>query len=455
MTAYISQSIPDSEIASKQSVGVQCRVVSAPEPFVTENSLEQAPLSDPSGTDGGACSYDPDIEAFAEAWMEAENEAARIRDEIEEREALDEYLEQKARDYENLVPEPETGPKTAKTYDFTGNGPGGLSNGHNFSQRRKRILESAENELNPEYKIEAHPDGSIIKLTQKGTTKGCGGNRGNVVGFSSRSRRRMIEKLAMVRRDEAVLPFFVTCTFPDRVPEPEDCKRAWYNLGLKLLRAFPGFGDCWKRELVDRKSGEMIGEIIPHYHSMMWGLPLKFAPMEMRGKWAKVFKRGDCWIEQIFCLEDGKRVLKIEAEIHGDDLIYKWMARNWYECVGSGDIKAYQAGSAVEPVRSAGGVRSYCSKYMSKENQDMASLYCSGRYWGFRNSKNIPWADRVVVYLSPPMWNRAKRIFRTWFCKKTGLDFKYASKMYLQNPDVLIEKLIEYFDPGPDPNQPF
>jgi hypothetical protein len=68
-----------------------------------------------------------------------------------------------------------------------------------------------------------------------------------------------------------------------------------------------------------------------------------------------------------------------------------WMSENWYEVVGSGDVKHLLAGTRVEQVNSWNGVMVYAAKYMGKECYAEAGGWnLPGRWWGVWNEDKWP-----------------------------------------------------------------
>lgn len=422
-------------------------------------SIENGQASEPSAPGVGCDDWprrdiDPEIEAFADYWEKLQAEAESALDDEAYQDYLDRYEERKAIAWAEPLPEG-NGPKTRETRDYREQNGSGLSTAHIPPQRiftDEKTGKIKVSEITPvRHSFVFYPDATLMQVKEEGGIQLGGGKRGDCDnGFTKGMRRRMLDKMAMIQRDETNMPWFLTCTFPDHCPTPEDCKRAWEVFGKKLKRAFPKFADVWKRELQDRKSGEMVGELFPHYHSLVWGVPIRFKIREMRGKWATVTKVQGKWVERIYGLEDGKKVLKWEQNLGEYDLIYTWVARNWYECANTGDFRNFSAGSSCEPIQNFRGVKSYSAKYLGKEiSPEEANEYVQGRYWGIRNPQNIPWSDKVVVYMSPPIWRKVERIFRRWMESQTGRKIKRCRKKHLDDPEEIAWKLINYFCPDP------
>jgi hypothetical protein len=201
-------------------------------------------------------------------------------------------------------------------------------------------------------------EGASLLLTTK--DKYCqavgGGRRGMIKGFSQAARRRLLELIACVRLD-AVLPLFMTLTYPSKFPTVERAKRDLKVFLQRMERRFPGIGYIWKLEPQLRGA--------PHYHLLIWGVDL----MDLLG----------------------------------------WTVQNWYDIAGDGDRNHYlfHAGvlkdskPCVSKVRSWRGVWSYAAKYLGKTFKvaEWGSQW-TGRFWGVGNRENIPFGEVKTVITS-------------------------------------------------------
>lgn len=145
---------------------------------------------------------------------------------------------------------------------------------------------------------------------------GKGGERGQVTGFSRRSRSRMQKTLASC--DQAALindSLFITLTYPDEwSPDPAAFKGHLTTFCKRLLRKWPRLGVIWKIELQERGA--------PHYHLLVLGQ--RFIP-------------------------------------------WQWVSYNWFDVVGSGDPWHLEAGTSIEAPKCKDQLKRYMSKYMSKD----------------------------------------------------------------------------------------
>lgn len=193
--------------------------------------------------------------------------------------------------------------------------------------------------------------GSLFKVSKgiHSDLKG-GGIRSVVTTFSKQSRRRLIYRVNMVKRDK--LPLFGGLTYPDHFPfSPERWSRDLDTLRKRIARA--GWAAIWKKEIKPRLSGDNKGKFAPHFHFFLWGANL------------------------------------LQAQV-----IRRW----WYEIVNSGDPEHLLHGGKIEAIHSPNGVKSYASKYLTKlDDMKVDPGKGLGRFWGVINAEKIPWAEPVTV----------------------------------------------------------
>lgn len=247
--------------------------------------------------------------------------------------------------------------------------------------------------VKPERELVLRVGGSLATV-RTGLSGGAGGGlRGDVTGFSSASRRRLMRLIASLSRSER--PTFVTLTYPDIVPAgPDKWKRDMDVFGKRAFRAYPEAGFIWRIEFKERKSGLGAGTIAPHFHLLVYGA---------------------MW-----------RGLKA------------WCSSAWWEVVGTGDVNHRKAGSRVERVRSFGGIMRYVGKYIAKED-DYPSDW-SGRVWGVIGRKNLPWAVEVVISLTDREAIQITRLGRKMI-KARGRSFDYGLTWI-----VNAERVLDYLE---------
>ncbi len=165
--------------------------------------------------------------------------------------------------------------------------------------------------------------------------------RGTIKGHSKRSRSRQMQHLASIDRAALpCLPLFVTLTYPEHWPaDPQQWKRDHRTLWKRIERKYPDAAAHWRMEFQQRGA--------PHFHDLIFGVPF---------------------------------------------ISKKWLARQWYEVVGSGDPKHLRRGTRIEKTKTWGHVVSYMSKYLAKVavcNSAHVSAEV-GRHWGVFNAAGIP-----------------------------------------------------------------
>jgi hypothetical protein len=232
--------------------------------------------------------------------------------------------------------------------------PPGLSNGHIRSLILRPKRKPAQ--------IELWRGGSLVKCSRELEYVPLRqAKRGSVHGFSRKSRGRMIATQAKIRWKTEHLPYFMGNTCPDKVPAPDHVIASWGRFCRRFERRFPKGALLWRKEIKDRKSGTCEGQWVPHYHSFAYNCPRKIEYQEERGEWVKLRQREDGgWTLEIYCLNElGQKVLHSREEMAAGvtDRVTEWWSRNWYEAMGSGEIKHYHAGASFDRIETVEGVR--------------------------------------------------------------------------------------------------
>lgn len=193
-----------------------------------------------------------------------------------------------------------------------------------------------------------------------------GGARGEVTGFSSASRRRLMRLIASL--DRKARPIFVTMTYPDVFPSDlSKWKRDIDVFGKRMARKYgDDAGFLWRIEFKERKSGKSKGEIAPHFHILVYGAPYR-------------------------------------------DLL-AWVGPAWWGVVGSGNEAHRVAGTRVERIHSWGGIMRYVGKYIAKD-EDYPKDW-KGRVWGIVGRERLPWAVEVTISLAEDQCIKLVRLGR-------------------------------------------
>ena len=246
--------------------------------------------------------------------------------------------------------------------------------------------------------VEWHTRASILKVSKsEPQVKRGGGLRGTVKGFSRGSRRRLMSKIAKIDR-RAMLPAFVTLTYPDSFPEPRESKKHLKVFVKRLRREFPSAGLIWKLEPQQRGA--------PHYHLLVWGCEVG----ELR----------------------------------------TWVPQNWYEIGGGGDIKhlLWHEGKlgngnkhCTQQVHSFRGVWAYAAKYLGKTFEIAGwDSKAVGRFWAVVSPVNIPFGELQVREL-PRADAVAIMRYQKRFAKLKSRD--YPSLTIFCDSEQWVDKLID------------
>ncbi len=244
-----------------------------------------------------------------------------------------------------------------------------------------------------------------------------GGVRRAISGFSSGSRRRLLQKIHQLDTVKAGLPLFVTLTYPAVFPTSGRVVKRDLDTFLKRVkRAYhsetsPVWG-FWKLEPQQRGA--------PHLHLLVWGVapfPHRADPdvyqEQVRGVWR--------WRSSCPC-----------------PLCFVRVA--WFEVVGSGDPKHLQAGTRTERVKTWNGVTAYASKYLGKRFQDVSVIWQEvGRFWGIFGRRYLP-VNFAYVKLTARGFFMLRRYARRLLRKagrRVASGSQYAGNWAFASPDTV------------------
>lgn len=93
---------------------------------------------------------------------------------------------------------------------------------------------------------------------------------------------------------------------------------------------------------------------------------------------------------------------------------YKWLAKRWYEIVGSGDPGHLKAGTHVDKIKHVGKMINYMVTYMANDDETVvpAGFEEVGRFWGVkRGILECQEFKRIAPY---GVAARSLRLFRRW-----------------------------------------
>lgn len=210
------------------------------------------------------------------------------------------------------------------------------------------------------------------------------GVRGDIVGFSHMSRRRLLELVNSIDRSKIDVKrmWFVTLTYPGQWPaDPRRWKRDLDTLGKRIRRAWGPLPAIWKLEAQKRGA--------PHFHLIVLVSP--------------------------------------EKAYDGLNECRNWLSQAWYEIVGSGDERHLRAGTQIEPIRTWQGVCSYAAKYLGKITDFIHESLVTpdgepisiGRFWGVWNKPLWPITINEM-FVPDQVANRVRRSIRKYIEKQGG-----------------------------------
>lgn len=207
--------------------------------------------------------------------------------------------------------------------------------------------------------------------------------RGKIIEFTRRSRRRLMNLMAMVIK--IVLPIFVTLTFPDNHPGIKGGSRYRENFMKRLKRKYPGVGYIWRMEIKRRKSGDNKGTYAAHYHLFLWNVPFEEAIRTLPSMWSSV-----CGVKDTY--------------------------HDMYGC-------------EVERIESTRKVMGYAAKYMSKIEDNDILKEGIGRVWGYGGKVPLDPGEQVEIT------QEESYIIMRYLRRCTNMKHKGIRKFYVNNPE--------------------
>lgn len=179
-----------------------------------------------------------------------------------------------------------------------------------------------------------------------------------------------MRKVASVRRDAKAV--FLSLNYSDDVipPSPHQAKADLRAFVKRLERiCSQPFGGVWVIEYRERQSGQFVGQAVPHFHILLYGL--QFLPWQViASAWVKGFA---------YPSEEAREAHRLHC-------------------------------SAIKAVWSAKGAARYLgkvAKYLSKGEHVGPERI--GRRWGVIGRDVIPWAELVSVTIPWPEFHDVRR----------------------------------------------
>jgi hypothetical protein len=224
----------------------------------------------------------------------------------------------------------------------------------------------------------------------------------------------MMKMVSQLRTTSVVRALFVTLTYPP-IYDAANAKRDREVFLKRLLRKYPQVAGVWRMEAQKRGA--------PHYHLILMGV--NFIPKE-------------------------------------------WLARVWYEVVGSGNPAHLKAGTQVRRVKNYQHAVYYVAKYLSKPSEAFDDgddgLGELGRRWGHFGSWRDHLGDFVSLALAP---KEAARLVRVLDAKRLSVARRRVkgrkaairrarrrgvlrSQFWFGSPDFVLERIMGIIGRGSD-----
>jgi len=156
-----------------------------------------------------------------------------------------------------------------------------------------------------DYEWDAEVRGGLTALRAKFRSKRLRRTppRGDIIGFSQRSRCKMLKFVATIDWQHAGDGVFVTLTWPTAAwPADKNTRMRclWEFLRITEKHLGHKVSGLWRCEWKKRLSGKHRGEFLPHFHLILFGV--RFIDKELVKKWwGKVcgVARGVTWIDRL------------------------------------------------------------------------------------------------------------------------------------------------------------
>jgi hypothetical protein len=140
------------------------------------------------------------------------------------------------------------------------------------------------------------------------------------------------------------------------------------------------------------------------------------------------------------------------------DNLQQWVSRNWYDVVGSEDVRHFRAGTRVEQLRTIKGAFAYAAKRYIGKKEAMPELeHKPGRFWGVINRQCLKLGERLRCEVTEKQAVQLRRFVRRyrwantppekrrWLFKGGLFEKEFSVKLYC-NVDYWLERLPRLLD---------
>lgn len=155
------------------------------------------------------------------------------------------------------------------------------------------------------------------------------GTRGKITEFTNKSRKRFLK---FIMKIEQPFVLWLDWTFADDVlqgltldQKAAVASRVLRNIKRWFDREYPGVWFVWKREWQERKSGNAIGELMPHFHVLIGGSISLNDVMRIQVKWVNLTGTKDHRAIDVACHPDSWR--QIRSRAHAQRYVTKYTGK--------------------------------------------------------------------------------------------------------------------------------
>jgi len=205
--------------------------------------------------------------------------------------------------------------------------------------------------------------------------------RGEITGFSRKSRRRLIERMIRLQSDRLSKPLFLTLTYHHAHEADDHEPQENLNAFLQACRRrWPSMEYIWRIEPQERGA--------PHFHVILW----------LRRQ------NGDFDTRQA----------------------RSWITETWHRLADPTSIDHLRHGVEVREVDSHRQASYYVSKYCAKEEGEDSWTY-QGRRWGC--SRSLPLKGEYTIWMSRDGAYRLRQLVRALMVERQGGESQWTKSL--------------------------
>jgi hypothetical protein len=232
------------------------------------------------------------------------------------------------------------------------------------------------------------------------------GKRKEIKGFTRGARLRMLRMIASINWGNVRHGLFITLTYPDEHAVRTLRERSTDKyLFLRYIEKYLGkkLGVIWRLEWETRKSGKRKGQLIAHWHLIVFGA--RFIPKDI--------------VKQFW-----------SAVLRADGPVVTW----------------------VDGIQSGRKLARYVGKYCSKMPEasvldDTTYLNTLGRHWGINRRELVPWFPRFLIpFLTDKDINLVENLacmtFK-YFTRGTEQGFQVFGENALKVGEILFQRMLD------------